>query len=339
VDIDAGDRAVELIRSKVRSTYRPEVVGDIGGFAGLFALDTAKYTRPMLASSTDGVGTKLVVAQQMDIHDTVGIDLVAMVVDDLVVCGAEPLFLLDYVAIGEVVPDKIADLVGGISDGCRYAGCSLVGGVMAAHPGSLAADEYDISATGIGIVEAEKVLSPERVLPGDILIALGSSGLHSNGYSLARHVLFGDAGLKLDSRLDELGDRVLGEELLVPTSIYARHCLMLLEECTVRGFSHITGGGIADNLRRALPKGVDAVVDRSTWRPQPIFDIIAAAGAVETREMERTFNMGVGMIAIVPPSDVDHALSVLAGRGVPSWVVGEVLSGNHEIRLVGRHPR
>lgn len=340
VDIDAGDRAVELIKPKVRATYRPEVVGDIGGFAGLFQLDTSKYRKPLLASSTDGVGTKVLIAQQMGVHDTIGVDLVAMVVDDLVVCGAEPLFLLDYVAIGEVAPNKVAEIVGGISDGCRWAGCSLVGGEVAAHPGILEADEYDISATGIGIVESDAVLSPAAVLPGDVIIAMGSSGLHSNGYSLARHVLFGIAGLKLHDVVDELGHgRTLGEELLTPTTIYARHCLALVDEADVHAFAHITGGGLADNIRRVLPKGVDAVVDRSTWRPMQIFDVIGAAGEVERSEMERTFNMGVGMVAIVAADDVDRALSVLTARGVPAWVAGEIVSGEHDVRLVGNHPK
>lgn len=338
VDIEAGDRAVELIKGKVRSTYRPEVVSDIGGFAGLFQLDVAKYRKPMLASSTDGVGTKLLIAQQMDIHDTVGIDLVAMVVDDLVVCGAEPLFLLDYIATGEVVPDKVAGIVGGISDGCRWAGCSVIGGEVAAHPGIMKPDEYDISATGIGIVEADAVLSPDHITPGDVIIAMGSSGLHSNGYSLARHVLFERARLGLGAVIEELGaGRTIGEELLTPTSIYAKHCLAMIAEADVHGFCHVTGGGLAANLRRVLPKGVDAVIDRGTWRPQPIFDVIARLGDVEQAEMERTFNMGVGMLAVVSANEADRALSVLAGRNVPAWAVGEVIPGAQQARLVGSH--
>src|SRR6201990_1842134 len=259
VSIEAGDRAVEMLKSKVKKTTRPEVIGDLGGFAGLFRLNTGKYKSPILASSTDGVGTKLVIAQQLDIHDTIGIDLVAMVVDDLVACGAEPLFLLDYIACGEVVPDKVAEIGAGIADGCRYAGCALLGGETAEHPGVLRRDEYDVSATGVGVVEE-----------GDAVIAMRSSGLHSNGYSLVRHVLLGAGRMRLDSVIDDFGaQRTLGEELLTPTKIYAKDCLGLIEEADVRAYSHVTGGGIPGNLVRVLPENVDAVVDRATWRPQP----------------------------------------------------------------------
>lgn len=338
VDIEAGDRAVELIKAKVRKTYRPEVVGNIGGFAGLFALDTTKYRKPLLASSTDGVGTKLAIAQAMDIHDTVGIDLVAMVVDDLVVCGAEPLFLQDYVAFGQVVPEKIADIVGGIADGCRWAGCSLVGGETAEHPGLLGRDEYDIAATGVGVVEADELLGSEKVREGDVLIGLGSSGLHSNGYSLVRHVLLGSGRMRLDAVVDELGNqRSLGEELLTPTRIYAKDCLALKDETDVHAFSHITGGGLAGNVARVLPASLDAVIDRSSWAPQPIFDLVAGKGRIEQHEMERTFNMGVGMVAIVGKEDADRALALLTARHVPAWVVGEIVKGTADARLVGAY--
>ena len=341
VSVEAGDRAVELMKNKVHKTFRPEVVGGIGGFAGLFALDTAKYRKPLLASSTDGVGTKLMIAQQMGIHDTVGVDLVAMVVDDLVVCGAEPLFLQDYVACGEVVPERIVEIVAGIADGCRYAGCSLVGGEVAEHPGMLRPDEYDISGTGIGVVEADEVLGGDRVEVGDTLIALGSSGLHSNGYSLVRHVLLGAGRMKLDTVVEELGSdqRTLGEELLVPTKIYAQDCLALIRECEVHAFAHITGGGIPGNLVRSLPEHLDALVDRSTWRPQPIFDLIAAKGRIDSDEMERTFNQGVGMVAVVAPADVDRAVSLLAARDVDAWILGEVVEGNGHVQMLGSHTR
>ncbi|GIJ08528.1 phosphoribosylformylglycinamidine cyclo-ligase [Micromonospora andamanensis] len=340
VSIEAGDRAVELLKSKVKQTRRPEVMGDLGGFAGLFRLDTTKYKHPILASSTDGVGTKLVIAQQMNIHDTVGIDLVAMVVDDLVACGAEPLFLLDYIATGEVVPDKVAEIGAGIADGCRYAGCALLGGETAEHPGVLRPDEYDISATGVGVVEESEILSSERVEVGDVVIAMRSSGLHSNGYSLVRHVLLGAGRMRLDVVIDDFGrQRTLGEELLTPTKIYAQDCLKLIAEADVRALAHVTGGGIPGNLVRILPEHVDAVVNRSTWKPQPVFDLIQSKGRIEDPEMEATFNMGVGMFAIVSAEDADRALATLTGRGVDAWQVGEIIEGTGEVRMVGQHTR
>ncbi|MGW5668821.1 phosphoribosylformylglycinamidine cyclo-ligase [Micromonospora sp. NPDC003776] len=340
VSIEAGDRAVELLKSKVKQTRRPEVMGDLGGFAGLFRLDTKKYKNPILASSTDGVGTKLVIAQQLDIHDTVGIDLVAMVVDDLVACGAEPLFLLDYIATGEVVPDKVAEIGAGIADGCRYAGCALLGGETAEHPGVLRPDEYDISATGVGVVEESEILSPERVEVGDVVIAMRSSGLHSNGYSLVRHVLLGVARMRLDVVIDDFGrQRTLGEELLTPTKIYAQDCLKLIAEAEVRALAHVTGGGIPGNLVRVLPEHVDAVVNRSTWKPQPIFDLIQSKGRIEDPEMEATFNMGVGMFAIVSAEDADRALATLTGRGVEAWQAGEIIEGSGNVQMIGQHTR
>ncbi|MEH0842511.1 phosphoribosylformylglycinamidine cyclo-ligase [Micromonospora sp. CPCC 205711] len=340
VSIEAGDRAVELLKSKVKQTRRPEVMGDLGGFAGLFRLDTKKYKNPILASSTDGVGTKLVIAQQMDIHDTVGIDLVAMVVDDLVACGAEPLFLLDYIATGEVVPDKVAEIGAGIADGCRYAGCALLGGETAEHPGVLRPDEYDISATGVGVVEESDILNPERVEVGDVVIAMRSSGLHSNGYSLVRHVLLGAGRMRLDVVIEDFGrQRTLGEELLTPTKIYAQDCLKLIAEAEVRSIAHVTGGGIPGNLVRVLPEHVDAVVNRSTWKPQPIFDLIQSKGRIEDPEMEATFNMGVGMFAIVSAEDADRALATLAGRGVDAWQAGEIIEGTGNVQMIGQHTR
>ncbi|MGA3538829.1 phosphoribosylformylglycinamidine cyclo-ligase [Micromonosporaceae bacterium DT194] len=340
VSIEAGDRAVELLKSKVRQTRRPEVLGDLGGFAGLFRLDTKKYRNPILASSTDGVGTKLVIAQQLDIHDTVGIDLVAMVVDDLVACGAEPLFLLDYIATGEVVPDKVAEIGAGIADGCRYAGCALLGGETAEHPGVLRPDEYDISATGVGVVEESDILSRERVEVGDVVIAMKSSGLHSNGYSLVRHVLLGVARMRLDTVIEDFGrQRTLGEELLTPTRIYAKDCLKLIAEAEVRALAHVTGGGIPGNLVRILPENVDAIVNRATWKPQPVFDLIQAKGRIEDAEMESTFNMGVGMFAIVSAEDADRALACLTGSGVEAWQAGEIIEGSGNVQMVGQHTR
>ena len=340
VSIHAGERAVELLKSKVKKTTRPEVMGDLGGFAGLFKLNTQKYKSPILASSTDGVGTKLVIAQQLDIHDTIGIDLVAMVVDDLVACGAEPLFLLDYIACGEVVPDKVAEIGAGIADGCRYAGCALLGGETAEHPGVLRPDEYDVSATGVGVVEESEILGAHRVEIGDAVIAMRSSGLHSNGYSLVRHVLLGAGRMRLDTVVEDFGkQRTLGEELLTPTKIYAKDCLGLIEETDVRAFSHVTGGGIPGNLVRVLPEHVDAVVDRSTWRPQSIFDLIQAKGRIEDTEMEATFNMGVGMFAVVSADDADRAMAYLTGRGVEAWQVGEIIEGTGQVQMMGQYTR
>jgi phosphoribosylformylglycinamidine cyclo-ligase len=340
VSIEAGDRAVELLKSKVKQTRRPEVMGDLGGFAGLFRLDTTKYKNPILASSTDGVGTKLVIAQQLGIHDTIGIDLVAMVVDDLVACGAEPLFLLDYIACGEVVPDRVAEIGAGIADGCRYAGCALLGGETAEHPGVLRPDEYDVSATGVGVVEESEILSPDRVEVGDVVIAMRSSGLHSNGYSLVRHVLLGAGRMRLDVVIEDFGrQRTLGEELLTPTKIYAQDCLKLIAEADVRAIAHVTGGGIPGNLVRVLPEHVDAVVNRSTWKPQPVFDLVQSKGRIEDPEMEATFNMGVGMFAIVSAEDADRALATLTGRGVDAWQAGEIIEGSGHVQMIGHHTR
>jgi phosphoribosylformylglycinamidine cyclo-ligase len=336
VDIEAGERAVELMRSKVARARRPEVLGDLGGFAGLFALDVDRYRRPLLASSTDGVGTKLTIAQALDKHDTVGLDLVGMVVDDLVVSGAEPLFLLDYIACGKVVPERMAEIVGGVAEGCRIAGCALVGGEIAEHPGLLEPGEYDLAGAGVGVVEADAVLGSERVRPGDVVVAMASSGLHSNGFSLARHVLLSMARLRLDAQVEELG-RTLGEEMLVPTRIYAQDCLALLAETDVHAFAHVTGGGLAANLARVLPEGLAATLDRGTWSVPPIFRLIEERGRVETEEMERTFNQGVGMVAVLPADDADRALAQLMGRHVEAWVLGEVTADEDggSVRLVG----
>lgn len=343
VDIEAGDRAVELFAPLAKKASRPEVLGGLGGFAGLFALKGG-YKEPLLAASTDGVGTKLAVAQALDKHDTVGLDLVAMVVDDLVVCGAEPLFLQDYIAVGKVVPERVAEIVGGIAQGCIQAGCALLGGETAEHPGVMADGDYDLSATGVGVVEADAVLGPDRVRPGDVVIGMGSSGLHSNGYSLARKVLLEIDRMSLTGHVEEFG-RTLGEELLEPTKIYAKDCLALIAETDVRTFCHVTGGGLANNLARVMPKGLVAELDRGTWSPAPVFAMIGQRGRVERAEMEATFNMGVGMVAIVAPEDVDRALAVLTARHIDCWTLGTVAKasdkqdGSDLVRLVGDHPR
>ncbi len=340
VDIEAGDRAVELFKPLASKATRPEVRGGLGGFAGLFAL-RGGYREPVLASSTDGVGTKLAVAQAMDKHDTVGLDLVAMVVDDLVVCGAEPLFLQDYIAVGRTVPERVSQLVSGIANGCVIAGCALLGGETAEHPGLMAPDHYDISATGVGVVEADDVLGPDRVKPGDVIIGMGSTGLHSNGYSLARKVLLEIDRMNLAGHVEEFG-RTLGEELLEPTRIYAKDCLALAAETQVRTFCHVTGGGLAGNLERVIPPGLVAELDRGTWTPAPVFGMIAQRGRIDRAEMEKTFNMGIGMVAVVAPEDTDRALAILTARHLNCWIVGGVMKGSKDAsraQLVGQHPR
>jgi phosphoribosylformylglycinamidine cyclo-ligase len=328
VDVEAGDRAVELMKASVARTRRPEVVGGLGGFAGLFDASALRgYRRPLLATSTDGVGTKVQIAQRMDRHDTIGFDLVGMVVDDIVVAGAEPLFMTDYIACGSVVPERIAAVVKGIADACVVAGCALAGGETAEHPGLLRPDEYDVAGAVTGVVEADEVLGPERVRPGDVLVAMASSGLHSNGYSLVRRVLE-VAGWQLDRSVDELG-RQLGEELLEPTRVYARDVLDLARDARADGVdvhavSHVTGGGLAANLARVLPRGLEAVVDRSTWTPAPVFALVRRLGSVPLDDLERTLNLGVGMVAVVGADGGDAAVRRLQARGVPAWVLGEV---------------
>jgi phosphoribosylformylglycinamidine cyclo-ligase len=334
VDTEAGDRAVELMKEWVARTRRPEVVGGLGGFAGLFdASALTAYRRPLLATSTDGVGTKVQIAQQLDVHDTIGFDLVGMVVDDIVVAGAEPLFMTDYIACGRVVPERIASIVAGIARACVVAGCALTGGETAEHPGLLGPDEYDVAGAVTGVVEADRVLGPDRVREGDVLVAMASSGLHSNGYSLVRRVI-DIAGWTLDRHVDELG-RTLGQELLEPTRVYAADVLDLIRSDSsgteVHALSHVTGGGLAANLARVLPRGVEAVVDRSTWTPAPIFSLVRRLGQVPVHDLERTLNLGVGMIAVVTPDAADAAVARLRERGLPSWVLGEVrVPGEHD---------
>jgi phosphoribosylformylglycinamidine cyclo-ligase len=334
VDTEAGDRAVELMKEWVARTRRPEVVGGLGGFAGLFDASALKaYRRPLLATSTDGVGTKVQIAQRLDVHDTIGFDLVGMVVDDIVVAGAEPLFMTDYIACGRVVPERIASIVAGIARACVVAGCALTGGETAEHPGLLGPDEYDVAGAVTGVVEADRVLGPDRVREGDVLVAMASSGLHSNGYSLVRRVI-DIAGWTLDRHVDELG-RTLGQELLEPTRVYAADVLDLIRSDSsgteVHALSHVTGGGLAANLARVLPRGVEAVVDRSTWTPAPIFSLVRRLGQVPVHDLERTLNLGVGMIAVVTPDAADAAVARLRERGLPSWVLGEVrVPGEHD---------
>ena len=338
VSIEAGDKAVELMKVWVDKARRPELLGGIGGFAGLFDASALKaYRQPLLASSADGVGTKVAIAQAMDQHDTIGFDLVGMLVDDLVVCGAEPLFLTDYIATGRVVPERIAAIVKGIAEACVTAGCALIGGETAEHPGLLEPDEYDLAGSTTGVVEAEDLLGPGRVRSGDLVVAMRSSGLHSNGYSLARQVFLTTAGWQLDRDVDELG-RTLGEELLEPTRIYAKPCLALARRTHTHAMSHVTGGGLAANLARVLPDDLTAHVDRATWTPHPVFDLVAGLGRIERDEIESTLNMGIGMVALVDRDHADRALSLLDEAGVPAWVCGEVSRGDGSVVLHGDHP-
>ena len=335
VDVEAGDRAVELMKDAVKATHNASVVGGVGGFAGLYDLSAlSSYRKPYLATSTDGVGTKVAIAQALDVHDTIGYDLVGMVVDDIVVCGAKPLFMTDYIATGKVVPERIADIVRGIAGACKAAGTALVGGETAEHPGLLAEHEYDVAGAATGLVEADELLGPDRVREGDVLIGMASSGIHSNGYSLVRKVI-DVAGWGLDRQVDELG-RTLGEELLEPTRVYAADCLDLAAAFPVngtdgqtghgiRGFSHVTGGGLAANLARVLPQGLEGRVDRSTWQIPEIFSLIGSLGQVPLADLERTLNLGVGMIAIVDPAVADAAVSRLNERGISAWIMGDVV--------------
>ena len=326
VDVEAGERAVALMRAAVERATRPEVVGGFGGFAGLFdASALAGYRQPLLATSTDGVGTKVAIAAAMDVHDTIGRDLVAMVVDDLVVVGAEPLFMTDYIACGKVHPERIAAVVTGIAQGCELAGCALLGGETAEHPGLLGPDEYDVAGAGTAVVEADAVLGPARVRTGDVLIAIASSGLHSNGYSLARKVLLTDAGWRLDRQVPELG-RTLGEELLEPTRIYARDILRLRDQLgtDLHALSHITGGGLAANIARVLPVELAADIHRSSWDPPAVFRLIGEVGSVSQADLEGTFNMGIGMVAVTEREAADAAVHTLAAAGLPAWLCGEV---------------
>jgi phosphoribosylformylglycinamidine cyclo-ligase len=322
VDVEAGERAVELMRAAISKTQRPEVFGDFGGFAGLFDVSAIKtMSQPLLATSTDGVGTKIDVAQRMDIHDTVGIDLVAMVVDDLVVCGAEPLFMTDYIAVGKVHPERVAAIVTGIARGCELAGCALVGGETAEHPGLLGEHEYDIAGAGTGVVDAAKLLGAQKVIAGDVAIAIGSSGLHSNGYSLARHIAFNIAKLDVHDTVADFG-RTLGEELIEPTRIYSKDLLALINTVEVHSISHITGGGIAANVARVMPENLALDLDRSTWSPLPIFQFMQQRGNLAQLEAEKTFNMGIGMLAFVSAAHADQAITLLRARGLKAWAVG-----------------
>ena len=325
VDIDAGDRAVELMKASIAKATRPEVMGGIGGFAGLFdASALKKMNKPLLATSTDGVGTKTEIARQMGIYDTIGEDLVAMVVDDLVVCGAEPLFMTDYIAVGKVIPERIADIVKGIARGCVKANTALIGGETAEHPGLLKEDEFDIAGAATGVVDADKQLGSHLVKAGDLIIAMPASGFHANGYSLVRHIL---ATQKLDlHKIYEGFDKTLGEILLTPTEIYSLDCLALIraQQENIRTFSHITGGGLADNTARVIPDGLIAKYDRTTWALPAEMKFMAEVAGVPQHDMERTWNCGIGMVAVIDPSIADLTIKSLAARGMKAWVAGSI---------------
>ncbi len=326
VDIDAGDQFVDRIGPLVRSTFRPEVLTDLGGFGGLFRFQADRYSDPVLVSGTDGVGTKLKIAFLMDRHDTVGIDLVAMSVNDIAVSGAEPLFFLDYFATGKLAVPKAEAVLKGIAEGCRQAGCALIGGETAEMPSFYADGEYDLAGFAVGVVDRPKIIDGKTIAPGDVLVGLSSTGLHSNGYSLARRVLFDKAGLTIASRLPEL-DRPLGEVLLTPTRIYAKLILSLAQELPIKGIAHITGGGITENLPRILPAGVRAHVVRGSWPVPPIFDVMARLGQIEREEMSRVFNMGIGLIVVVAGTAADRVVARAGELGHQAQHIGEIVAG------------
>lgn len=326
VDIDAGNEAVRLIKEHVRKTFRPEVLTEIGGFGGLFAL-SGNYREPVLVAGADGVGTKLKIAFLMDKHDTIGLDAVAMCVNDLVVQGAEPLFFLDYLAVGKLTPARVAEIVTGVAAGCREAGCALIGGETAEMPGFYPDDEYDLAGFAVGVVERSKIIDGRQVRPGDVAIGLPSSGLHSNGFSLVRKVLLEKAALSLDTFLPELG-KTLGEELLTPTKIYVKTLLHLLSRVEVKGMAHITGGGLPENLPRSLPEGLGIKLQKKAWTPQPIFSLIQKLGGVPEEDLYRTFNMGIGFVCLVARDVADKACAYLEKAGERPVIIGEVVTGS-----------
>ncbi len=333
VSIDAGEEAVTRIKADVRSTLRPEVLGDIGGFGGMFALSN-RFTDPVLVSTTDGVGTKALVATRAERFDTIGLDLVAMCVDDLVCTGAEPLFFLDYISIGKLVPDHVQQLVAGVAEGCRQAGCALVGGEMAEHPGVMSAGEFDLVGFAVGAVERSEIIDGSSVSPGDVIIGIESPGLRSNGYSLARHVLFDLAGRSLnDPAWDGPDAPSVADELLRPSVIYSPAVRATIGEVQVHSIAHITGGGIGGNLNRVLNSHCDAIVDRTSWEAPRIFREVQRLGNVSEAEMAKVFNLGIGMVLVVDPSDADSAIAALAAAGQRGRTIGEIVPGNGAVEL------
>ena len=332
VDITAGYKAVELMKSHIARTMTSGVYSDVGGFGGLFELDTTGIEKPVLVSGTDGVGTKLKLAFLMDKHDTVGIDCVAMCVNDIICCGAKPLFFLDYIACGKNVPEKIASIVSGVAEGCVQSGAALIGGETAEMPGFYPVDEYDLAGFSVGVVDKSKILDPSTMKAGDVVIALPSSGVHSNGFSLVRKV-FDVENSDIKSPREELGGKSIGETLLAPTKIYVKPVLALLEQVKVKGISHITGGGFYENIPRSIPDGLGAVIDRKNVKVLPIFDLIAKEGGISERDMFNTFNMGVGMSIVVAREDADKAIEILRANGEDAYVIGKIENSEDKITI------
>lgn len=335
VDIAAGNEAVERMKKHVKTTFRPEVMTELGGFGALFGLNKDKYDEPVLVSGTDGVGTKLKLAFAMDKHDTIGIDAVAMCVNDIVVQGAEPLFFLDYLACDRVIPEKIEAIVSGIADGCRQAGCALIGGETAEMPGMYSEGEYDIAGFTVGIVDKAKVITGSEIAAGDVVLGLASSGIHSNGFSLVRKLLLEDAGYDLKDTVTELDNVVLGDVLLEPTKIYVKSTLALQEAVNVKGMAHITGGGFIENIPRMLPEHVNVDIEYGNWPILPIFQLMQTKGGISHKDMFTTFNMGIGMVIVVPADQAEQALTLLAEQGETAYQIGTVQEGNKVVTFTG----
>ncbi len=333
VDIDAGNASVKLIKDHVKATYRPEVLGDLGGFGGLFALQT-KYKEPVLVSGTDGVGTKLRLAFLLNRHDTIGQDAVAMCVNDILVQGAEPLFFLDYLAVGKLDPEQVAEVVKGVANACKESGCALIGGETAEMSGFYPEGEYDIAGFAVGVAEKKDIITSERVKDGDVLLGLPSSGVHSNGYSLVRKIVFEKKGMKGDEMIPSLG-KTIGEELLTPTRLYPKVCLPLLEKFDIHGMVHITGGGFYENIPRALPEEFAVEVDAEAWEMPEIFRLLQEWGNVDWHEMYRTFNMGIGMVIMASPEEAEKIKAHLKTQGEACYTIGSVRKGNHDVTIKG----
>ena len=335
VDITAGYEGIKLMKPFVARTMIPGVCSDVGGFGGLFAPDLSGMEEPVLVSGTDGCGTKVKLAILMDKHDTIGIDAVAMCVNDIVCCGAKPLFFLDYIAIGKNIPEKVAGIVSGVAEGCVQSGCALIGGETAEHPGLMPADDYDLAGFAVGIVDKKKILDNKNMQAGDVVIALASTGIHSNGFSLCRKVFDIDHNPPaLYEAREELGGKSVAEALLVPTRIYVKSVLALIEQCDVKGISHITGGGFYENIPRSIPDGLCAKVDKSKVKVLPIFRLLQKEGSIPERDMYNTYNMGVGMTVVVPAAQADKAIEVLKAHGEDAYVIGEIVTGDEKIELL-----
>lgn len=335
VDIDAGNYSVKLIKDSVKATYRPEVLGDLGGFGGLFALQANKYKEPVLVSGTDGVGTKLRLAFMLDKHDTIGQDAVAMCVNDILVQGAEPLYFLDYLAVGKLEPEKVADVVKGVAGACKESGCALIGGETAEMAGFYAEGEYDIAGFAVGVVDKAKIITGDKIAAGDVLLGIPSSGVHSNGYSLVRKICFDVKGFNGSEHFDELGDKTLGEELLTPTRLYPSVCLPLIAKYDIHGMVHVTGGGFYENIARILPENTGVTVDANAWQMPPIFKLLQQWGNVQWHEMYRVFNMGIGMILLVSKEDAAAIQADLTAKGEKSYIIGEVTKGDQKVTIEG----